>query len=50
MLKIMSKNLKISLKMEDEVQNKGGIKELKCQKVANKIQNRNVLNNYHDWK
>lgn len=32
-------NLKIPLKMEDEIQNKGGIKELRCQKIANKIQN-----------
>lgn len=33
-------NLKIPLKMEDEIQNKGGIKELRRQKIANKIQNK----------
>ena len=36
--------------MEDERQNKGGIKELRCQKIANKIQKRNVLNNYLECK
>lgn len=36
--------------MEDERQNKGGIKEFRCQKIANQIQNRNVRNRYLERK
>ena len=36
--------------MEDEIQNKGGVKELRWQKIANEIQSRNVLNSYPECK